>query len=436
MYKLLIVDDEEIIRDSLSTFIKWDKLGFEVVRCLSDGRDAIAYLSNNQVDVILCDIKMTFVSGLELACYVYENNLPIVVVIISGYKQFEFAQQAIKYNVAHYLLKPTQINEVNRTFTEIKRQLDLDIENRERLNKEREQYNELIGFLQEQFFTDLLMGALRDEDEILNRLKIARLEYELVNCSCCVMKIQLHNVDAFLEGGWEYGKSGFINMVKKLLGENDRKLFYYTMDLKSDAFFVLIINRSNIEGFQTYLENRSHEINASFRTAFNIETEVKVLGFYESMFHLHHSLYDLNHVESDVKRFFRSSDTEVSDTTIERKKLLVSNIVFGNLNFIAGLFDSLFDEAVGIGAGAGERQARDFLLDLITLLRNKLHDIDIDVSNAAKEVISYQYFLALNEYTTGRRSRGAAARSIDLLRRRRRQWRTVGGSADTCGSVV
>jgi len=87
-YKLLIVDDEEIIRESLVNFVAWEAMGFEVVEKLEDGREAIEYILRMPVDVVLTDIKMTFVSGLELAKYIHEFNPGIKVVIISGYKDF------------------------------------------------------------------------------------------------------------------------------------------------------------------------------------------------------------------------------------------------------------------------------------------------------------------------------------------------------------
>ncbi|MBP1990746.1 response regulator transcription factor [Paenibacillus eucommiae] len=123
-YRLIIADDEEHIREGLNDLVDWAKLGFQVVAKLEDGRDIINWIQLQPADVILTDIKMSSVSGLEVACHVYERRLPTKIVLISGYQEFELAKQAVSYNVVDYLLKPTKLDEISRVFTEVKRKLD------------------------------------------------------------------------------------------------------------------------------------------------------------------------------------------------------------------------------------------------------------------------------------------------------------------------
>jgi len=124
IYKLMIVDDEEIIRSGLAKRVKWERLGYEVVCLFEDGRDAISYLHNNPVDVVLSDIKMCEVSGIELARYISENYPAIKVVLLSGYKEFDYAKEAIKYDVCDYILKPVKIEELSGAFLKIRDILD------------------------------------------------------------------------------------------------------------------------------------------------------------------------------------------------------------------------------------------------------------------------------------------------------------------------
>lgn len=124
MYTLLIVDDEEEVREGLAKIIPWSDLGFELVGKLEDGREAIQHLKRQPVHAILSDIKMSFESGLSVAKYVYDHNLRTKVVLLSGYKEFTFAHEAIKYAVRHYLLKPSDLHEIKETFGKIKIELD------------------------------------------------------------------------------------------------------------------------------------------------------------------------------------------------------------------------------------------------------------------------------------------------------------------------
>lgn len=124
MYKLIIVDDEQEVRDGLVELIDWTSIGFHVVQCMADGREAMAYLQTNDVDVVLTDIKMTFVSGLELAKFIYDTRRNIRVVLLSGYQEFHLAQEAIRYQVVHYLLKPTEVDEMKAVFQTIYSELE------------------------------------------------------------------------------------------------------------------------------------------------------------------------------------------------------------------------------------------------------------------------------------------------------------------------
>lgn len=124
VYKLFIVDDEYVIRNSLCNYFAWDKLGYQLVGQAENGKKALDFIQSNPVDVLLCDIKMPVMSGIDLAKTIYEQKLNTKVVFLSAYRDFEYAQNAIKYKVNHYILKPTKYDEVVDIFTKIRKELD------------------------------------------------------------------------------------------------------------------------------------------------------------------------------------------------------------------------------------------------------------------------------------------------------------------------
>ena len=111
--QLIVVDDEPTTCDFLSCYIGDTFKHIEVARHFYNGLDAWKYMQEHPVDCLITDIKMPQLSGLDLARLVYENHLPTKVIIISGYSDFEYAQQGIKYRVAGYLLKPIDYNELS-----------------------------------------------------------------------------------------------------------------------------------------------------------------------------------------------------------------------------------------------------------------------------------------------------------------------------------
>ena len=119
MYRAIVVDDELIIRNGISTFINNCDVGFEVVEVFEDGSDAIAFLEENDIELVISDIKMVNVSGIELSQYIYEHKPFIKVILLSGYAEFEYAKAAIKYNVKEYITKPTNFTDLKNTLIKI-----------------------------------------------------------------------------------------------------------------------------------------------------------------------------------------------------------------------------------------------------------------------------------------------------------------------------
>lgn len=112
MNKLLIVEDELLIAESLKSMDEWEERNIEVVGIATNGSEAIKWIENEHLDIILSDIQMPDKNGLELLQYINERKKEIQTIIISGYEQFSYAQTAIKYNAKGYVLKPIDTDEL------------------------------------------------------------------------------------------------------------------------------------------------------------------------------------------------------------------------------------------------------------------------------------------------------------------------------------
>ena len=107
MMKVMLVDDEPFIMQGLSVLIDWEALGYEIVKMASNGGEAYEYLKKENVDLVIADISMPVMSGLELLKRIREEDISdAYFVILSGYNDFNYAQQAIRYSCMDYLLKP------------------------------------------------------------------------------------------------------------------------------------------------------------------------------------------------------------------------------------------------------------------------------------------------------------------------------------------
>ncbi len=124
MYELLIVDDEMNSRDILASCFPWEEEDFHVCHVCCDGREAFDYICHNTVHVVLTDIAMPNMDGIELAQQLHESKPSVVVIFLSAYNNFQYAQSGMKYGVRYYLLKPTGFSELREVFGVVHQELD------------------------------------------------------------------------------------------------------------------------------------------------------------------------------------------------------------------------------------------------------------------------------------------------------------------------
>lgn len=126
MYRLIVVDDEQKIRDGIADCYPWAELGFEMAGTFPDGKAAFDYVERYCVDVVLSDIRMPKMDGLELARQLQESYPKVKVILLSGFAEFQYAQEAIRFGVREYILKPIQYDNLIQVFTRFYEELNLE----------------------------------------------------------------------------------------------------------------------------------------------------------------------------------------------------------------------------------------------------------------------------------------------------------------------
>ena len=175
-YRVLLADDEEEIRAGISRKIDWASLGFELVGEAENGEVALELAEQLHPDVVLTDIKMPFMDGLEL-CRRLRQSLPAAkLVVFSGFDDFEYARQAVSMGVSEYILKPINAPELTAVLEKLRDQLDQQRMERRDMETLRRRYDESLPTLRELFYTRLLDGSL-PADQIAARA--ARYEITL-----------------------------------------------------------------------------------------------------------------------------------------------------------------------------------------------------------------------------------------------------------------
>lgn len=166
LYELLLVDDEETSRNGLATYFPWEEQGFHICGQAADGEEALKFMEDHKVHVVLTDISMPGMDGIQLAKEIHEREEHSCVVFLSAYNDFRYAQNAIRYGVRFYILKPSDFEEIKETFKEIKRELDnryQTVPSIEEIHNE----DEIIGKVKEYILQEYRTGTLTELAEKL-----------------------------------------------------------------------------------------------------------------------------------------------------------------------------------------------------------------------------------------------------------------------------
>lgn len=377
-YKLIIVDDEDIIRNGLMNVVDWPSLGFEVTADMEDGRDAIEYIQKYPVDVVLTDIKMTFTSGLEIARYVYENKPEVKVVIISGYKEFEFAKQAISYNVTHYLLKPTEYNELVKVFNDVKTQLDKEQTAKQRLDNVRKQHEELIPYARQQFLTDIINGAIQDKEKIRDRLDLTGLNVDMEKDRCCLMNIKIQDMNRYLKTNSNYSKDSIYMAVHNFINCVDSRIKYIPVYNEHERIHVIAIALEAMpeENFKKLTVVFANKLKGTVKTFLNMDIDIEVAKTSENLCSMAADSAYINYLDS-------SSEYE---RLVEQQKLLLSYIRAGSLDETCNIFNNIVNRLKILDFDT----LINFLAGLFIMIENLLKDIGYDLFSASKGNFNYK----------------------------------------------
>ncbi|MBB6732449.1 response regulator [Cohnella zeiphila] len=164
MYRLILADDEADVREGVLQEIDWENNGFEVADRAENGREALEMAERCLPDVLVTDIRMPFMDGLELAERVRGLRPDTKIIILTGYDEFEYARQAIRLQIAEFVLKPFSKEELLQALRKVKAELDRERALREDMDSLKEHYRRSLPLLRELFLGSLATRSLSERE--------------------------------------------------------------------------------------------------------------------------------------------------------------------------------------------------------------------------------------------------------------------------------
>lgn len=193
MYKILIVDDEEIVRRSIVRIVDWNKLGFSEVFQAENGIEALELALEVKPDLVLTDIKMPFMDGLELSANLREKLPTAFIVVVSGYDEFKYAQEAISLGVLDYILKPFGSATLTQKLEEIRKKMDDTLEQKNYISRIKTQLHQSLPLLKERFFNTLVCTP-GSKDDLESKLGFLEIKLESSSYTICVIEPDLSGI--------------------------------------------------------------------------------------------------------------------------------------------------------------------------------------------------------------------------------------------------
>lgn len=181
--KVLFVDDEKLERVLIRRGFPWEENGFEIIGEAGSGREALEFMAHREPDLVLTDINMPNMTGLELSEQIVKKYPKCYVVIVTGYRDFEYARQAVKIGVEDFLLKPVNIEDIKKVAELVKCKLEERRKEEGEVEKLKETLSEEQDVLRETFLNQLVEGRIPSEKA---KIKLGVYGYENLekNCSC------------------------------------------------------------------------------------------------------------------------------------------------------------------------------------------------------------------------------------------------------------
>lgn len=259
MLKVLIADDEKNICLMIQKLIVWSDFNMEIGGIVHNGVDAVKFIKTNRPDVVISDIRMPGLDGLELIQKVRDMNLTTEFIIISGYKYFEYAHKALNLGVEHYLLKPIDRAELEHTLGKIihKRNINLEKTKKEEALMEQARFSRRSI---QKHFLNTIMQKNRDTNNLeINQVNAEfQCEFEQGMFRAVFAKVDCNTMESDL--------SGLLHMIEETF-DNDLSGYniqYITSVMKSGVFSVVNYSPERKEELSDGIEVPFHKIRREF----------------------------------------------------------------------------------------------------------------------------------------------------------------------------
>lgn len=280
MTTLLIVDDETHLVDSLAECLDWSSLGIEIVLKAYSAGEAIDHMQAQSVDILVTDVRMPGVSGLELIAYVHRHHRKVKSVLLTGHAEFAYAKEAVQSQAMDYLLKPVRAEVLEQCLKRILEKIRQEWEEVSSYRRAVVTVRGNLPLLRASLLESLLYGKRYAPGELIDRLQLFEISFQPGD-EFAMMLIRLEEEFAHYDvQGMTLIENAVTNIAEEIFGE----LFelWYCRDKRDYLVFLVKAKQDpkGLKGTQAGEENqlesiRSHLEGAATRLQYNVNRYLK-----------------------------------------------------------------------------------------------------------------------------------------------------------------
>ncbi len=263
MLKVMIIDDEFYFREALKVSIPWKELGFEICGEAKNGKDALGKVADLNPDIMIVDINMPIIDGLEFIQSVKGKGIESKFIILTGHSEFNYAKQAVQLGVNNYILKPVNEEELKSSLFEIKEIIKRETSIKFEFEGLKQQVRDSLPLLKDKLLNELIQGSLiPKENETLKKM-----EYLKININSDYYLVITIELDCGNDANWDneekqLWKYAVSNISSEILDE--KFIFDICYDIDDRICIIVGMDGTQNKGdFLTLLESRLELIRAA-----------------------------------------------------------------------------------------------------------------------------------------------------------------------------
>ncbi|MDQ1234765.1 two-component system response regulator YesN [Paenibacillus sp. SORGH_AS306] len=240
--KVLIVDDEMTIHNQLKQCIHWEHYGWSIVGHAYNGEEACQMVEQHQPDVILTDIRMPHMDGLEFLAWLKNSSYTAKAIALSGYNDFDYSRPAFLLNVVDYLLKPLNEAELLILLSKLEEQIKQESKQQHESRNQNARLYQGIQLMQDEWLSHLLSTAQREENELI--VEADQLKFPLPEYPYYIVTIKLFDLTSNMNSRYKGDLSIFYFAARNIIKENvatyyaETEVFRNLNELNEFLFFV------------------------------------------------------------------------------------------------------------------------------------------------------------------------------------------------------